>query len=121
MKQELLDEFKEHLLKEKVGVEQELAMVANPDVGDHVPGNYDAKFPNYGEENYLDPDSDSPDEVQAYEVNLAVKNDLEKRLNSINSALERIANGTYGKDLQTGADISVERLRANPEAETAIL
>ncbi|MBI2415320.1 MAG: hypothetical protein HYV33_01505 [Candidatus Kerfeldbacteria bacterium] len=120
MDQAQLNQFKQLLLKQQAEVEQELATVAKPDTGDHVPGDYAAKFPNFGEENYLDAGSDSPDEVQAYEVNLAVTRELENHLVKIKAALERIANGTYGNDIHTGEAIALERLQANPAAEIAI-
>lgn len=120
MEQSDLQEFKKQLLDLKAEIEKELAGVSDPDVGDHEPGSYRAKFPNFGEENYLDAGSDSADEVEAYEVNLSVTPQIEAHLQKVNAALERIENGTYGKDVNTGEDISVERLRANPAAETAI-
>lgn len=115
-----LQEFKTQLLELKAEIEKELAAVSEPDAGDHEPGSYRAKFPNFGEDNYLDAGSDSPDEVQEYELNLSVTPQLESHLQKVNAALERIENGTYGKDINTGEPISVERLRANPAAETAI-
>lgn len=120
MEKKLLQEFKEKLLSLKAELEKEIASVADPDVGDHVPGEYAAKFPNFGDDNYLDAGSDSPDEVQTYEVNLAITGQLENYLNKVTSALARIEDGSYGTDVNTGEEISIERLRANPAAETAI-
>ncbi|MBI4407187.1 MAG: TraR/DksA family transcriptional regulator [Candidatus Kerfeldbacteria bacterium] len=120
MDQAQLEEFRVLLERRIVELKEELGTVAKPDVGDHVPGEYAAKFENFGDENSLEPDSDSPDEVENYEVNLAVTGDLERELHRHEAALQRIADGTYGKDLKTGADIAVERLRVNPAAETAL-
>ncbi len=116
----VLEELKQQLLDLKKQLEQELATVADPDVGEHVPGDYAAKFPNFGDDNYLDGGSDSPDEVQAYEVNLSVTKQLEKYLQQVNSALARMEDGSYGFDINTGEEISIERLQANPSAATAI-
>lgn len=116
----ILNELKQALLQQKAEVEQELAVISDPDRQDHVPGEYAAKFPNYGDDNPDDPGSDSPSEVESYQVNLAVTGELEQHLQKINSALARLAAGTYGKDIHTGADIAIERLRANPAAETAL-
>lgn len=116
----ILQEFKQTLLQQKAELEAELASVADRDVGDHVPGAYSPKFPNFGDDSPADAGSDSPDEVQEYQINVAVTKDLEERLTKINGALERIANGTYGKDIHTGEAIPVERLRANPAAETTV-
>jgi RNA polymerase-binding transcription factor DksA len=115
-----LNEFKGLIERRIAEIKEELATVANPDEGDHVQGEYAAKFENYGDDNSLDEGSDSPDEVENYEVNLAVTAELERELHRYEAALQRIADGTYGKDLNTGEDISSDRLRANPAAETAI-
>ncbi len=120
MEQSQLAEFKTLIEQRIAELKDELSTVANPDTGDHVPGEYAAKFENFGDDNSLDEGSDSPDEVENYEVNLAVTGELERELLRYQAALQRIADGTYGKDLHTGEPISMERLRANPAAETAI-
>lgn len=120
MDQAQLAEFR-HLIERRIKeLKEELGMVANPDVGDHVPGEYAAKFENFGDDNALESDSDSPDEVENYEVNLAVTGELEPELKRYQAALQRIEDGTYGQDIHTGVDISLDRLRANPAAETAL-
>ncbi len=120
MEQSELQEFKKQLLELKSEIEKELAGVSEPDTGDHERGNYRAKFPNFGEENYLDAGSDSPEEVAEFELNSSITPQLEAHLEKVKAALERIENGSYGKDINTGEVISIERLRANPAAETAI-
>ncbi len=120
MDQAHLAEFRKLLEQRIAELKEELGMVAKPDSGDHVPGEYAAKFENFGDENSLEPDSDSPDEVENYEVNLAVTSELAPELKRYQAALQRLENGIYGKDIQTGADIPLERLRANPAAETAL-
>lgn len=120
MDNNLLAEFKQALLKRQTEIKTELSGVATPDVGDHVPGAFAPKFENFGDENSLEADSDSPDEVENYEENVAVTNVLERELLKVEAALVRIDAGTYGKDIHTGEEIPLERLRANPEAETAI-
>ncbi|EKD76727.1 MAG: hypothetical protein ACD_43C00009G0006 [uncultured bacterium] len=121
MDQALLQEFEQRINQRIAQIKEELGAVATPDVGDHVPGEYAAKFENFGDENALEPDSDSPDEVENYEVNVAVTGELERELKRYESALKRIKAGTYGKDIHTGEAIAVDRLRANPAAETVIL
>lgn len=121
MDQALLQEFEQRIQQRIVQIKEELGTVATPDVGDHVPGEYAAKFENFGDENALEPDSDSPDEVENYEVNLAVTGELERELKRYEAALARIKAGTYGKDIHTGEAIALDRLRANPAAETVIL
>lgn len=120
MDKALVQEFEQRIQQRIKEIKEELATVAAPDTGDHVPGEYAAKFENFGDENALEPDSDSPDEVENYEINIAVTGELERELKRYEAALERIKAGTYGKDIHTGVDIALERLRANPAAETAI-
>ncbi len=120
MDSNLITEFEQRIQKRLREIKEELAMVASPDVGDHVPGEYAAKFENFGDENYLDPDSDSPDEVVNYETNLAVTGELEKELHRYEAALQRLRDGSYGRDINTGEAIALDRLRADPAAETAI-
>ncbi len=115
-----LNEFKGLIERRIAELKEELATVASPDEGDHVKGEYAAKFENFGDDNSLDEGSDSPDEVENYEVNLAVTAELERELHRYEAALKRVTDGTYGKDIQTGEAISIERLRANPAAETAL-
>ncbi|MFA6475581.1 MAG: hypothetical protein WCV88_05285 [Patescibacteria group bacterium] len=115
-----LDEFRKRIEERISEVKKELLTVSNPDKGDHVPGEYAAKFENFGDDNYLDEGSDSPDEVENYEVNVAVTSELERELHRCEAALQRMSDGTYGKDIKTGEDISLERLRANPAAETVL-
>lgn len=120
MDQTTLQELKTKLLQQQAELEAELGLVADKDLAGRVPGEYTPKFPNFGDDNPGDAGSDSPDEVQAFEVNLAVTKDLEEHLVKVKAALERMAKGTYGKDIHTGQDISLERLRANPAAETNV-
>lgn len=116
----MLKEF-EGLLHQRIAkIKEELTFVATPDVGDHVPGEYAAKFENFGDESPQEPDSDSPDEVVNYEVNVAITGELERELKRCEAALQRIREGTYGRDIHTGEEISFDRLRVDPAAETAI-
>lgn len=117
MDQAIIQELKSKLLQQKAELEAQLGSVADKDTAGRVAGDYTPKFPNYGDDNPGDAGSDSPDEVQAFELNLAVTKDIEQHLTKVNAALERIAQGTYGKDIKTGEPIPVERLRANPAAD----
>lgn len=118
---EFVEARKQELLAQQAELKELLSTVAAPDTGDHVPGEYAAKFENYGDDNPGDAGSDSPDEVQNYEQNLAVTGEVAEHLAMVEAALERIEAGTYGVDVESGAEISEERLKANPAAETAIV
>ena len=49
-----------------------------------------------------------------------VRHDLQDRLNGIDAALQRIDAGTYGVCSNCGAEIPLERLKAQPEAELCL-
>ena len=106
--------FQKKLLEEKVLLtEKELPDVArqNPDrLGDWeaTPEEHDTVF----EENT------AGNSVDEYESNNAIVNTLEPRLADINSALNRIEEGTYGLCKVCGEEIESDRLEANPAAST---
>lgn len=56
---------------------------------------------------------------ELHESNAAI-NELEVRLKSVNDALLRIEDGTYGICEVSGEDIELERLNANPAARTCM-
>ena len=61
------------------------------------------------------------DEVEEYTSDLAVSETLEKKLEEINLALEKIKTGIYGKcENCKNKEIPLERLRAYPAATTCI-
>jgi len=106
--------FKEKLEEEKATLEKELTGVAriNPD-------NPDDWEPTPGDLNITKSDkNDMGDAMEEYEGRMAVEVELENRLENIKKALERIENNTYGKCKIDGGDIEIERLEANPAAET---
>ncbi|WP_349408268.1 TraR/DksA family transcriptional regulator [Pseudalkalibacillus sp. SCS-8] len=55
-----------------------------------------------------------------HEKELTLKESDEELLDEINQALQRIENGTYGKCVDTGEEISYERLKAVPYAKRTI-
>ncbi len=106
--------FKEELEKEKAVLEGELKGVArvNPDnPGDWEPTPSDLNIPKSDK-------NDMGDAMEEFESRSAVEVELENRLNNVKKALERIENNTYGKCKIDGGEIEVERLEANPAAET---
>lgn len=114
MNKELLDELKNKLDKEKNSVQKQLETFAVKD--DQPKGDWETKYPNQ-------PDGDKEDEaeeVEEYNNMLPVEHSLELKLKDINSALEKIKNGTYGVCENCGKKISEERLLAIPEAKTCL-
>lgn len=59
------------------------------------------------------------DSMEEFEENTAILRELEIRMININKALERIESGAYGI-CKEGDEIPIERLEANPAAETCI-
>lgn len=76
---------------------------------------YATKFPNLGDE-----EGDNAQEVEMYETNLGEERSLEQRLQKVNAALERVADGRYGKCVVGGEEIEEARLRVAPEADTCV-
>lgn len=107
-----IKELKDRLLSEKERLEKELSRFAK--VTD-APGDYETKINDMG----TDPDENAS-EVEEYVDNLALENTLENQLRDVTDALSRMENGTYGKDENTGEEISVDRLRAYPQARVAL-
>ena len=115
MNQAFLDEMKAKLEAEQAELTQELDSVSSPDVGDHVPGDRDPKFPNYGDDN-LGENTESPAEIAAYAANVDVTGRLEAKQTAVQAALQRIADGAYGTCSRCGNAIPEDRLRAEPAA-----
>jgi|SRR3989344_4629993 len=61
------------------------------------------------------------DDLETLETNNAVINQLEIKLKEVNSALQKIENGTYGVCEIGGEKIEEDRLEANPSAKTCKL
>ncbi len=120
MDSNLLKEFTRALESEKQKLTEELKLIAKPDPD--MRGNWNATYPKFepselGSHSSLEQEQD---EVEEYEVRLEEEHSLESRLLRVTNALARIAHGSYGKCAVCGKEISVARLRANPEAECDI-
>lgn len=63
--------------------------------------------------------SDAADRMEELVNNVPLVEELEKRYHEVTDALKRISEGTYGLT-ESGEEIPVERLRANPAAFTNI-
>ncbi|MFZ2193570.1 MAG: TraR/DksA C4-type zinc finger protein [Candidatus Moraniibacteriota bacterium] len=113
MEKNILDELKELLTKEKAELEKSLGRIARPI--DKERGDYETNFENIGSDR-----EDNATEVEEYTENLPVEITLEKNLQEIISALDRMEKGTYGFCDNCQKEIDIERLRANPSAKTCI-
>ena len=115
MNKGLLKELKEKLEKQKVSIEAELEKFAKKD--ENLKGDWDTKFPKtdgggIGGQVL----EDAADQVEEYVNLLPIEHSMELRIQDINSALEKIKKGTYGKCENCGKNIDEERLKVLPEA-----
>ena len=94
--------YEEKLKKEKAEIEAELKKV--PEV------------PNLGDDTEGELFEQEADEAEEYVTNLGVKQTWKERLADIESALERIQKGTYGKCEKCNMEISEKVLNVNPES-----
>lgn len=106
-------EMKAVLLNEKKKLETDLSGFTkkNP----HITGDTDTVFPQYGDEV-----GDNAHEVEDFMTNKSLEEVLEKQMRDIDSALKRIASGTYGICKFTGKPIGEKRLRARPTSSTTV-
>lgn len=111
-----MEDLKSKLNEEKERIEKELSEFATKDP--KVKGDWDAKFPSYGD--HRSEQDENADEVEEFEADVAIEHTLELRLKDVNDALEKMEKGNYGKCEECGGDINPERLKANPEARTCM-
>ena len=109
IEQTVLQELRTQLDSEKLRLEQELARIANPT---GTPGEYETRFEDIGRE-----DGDSETETEQYIDNIAVENTLEQKLQDVIEALDRMEDGSYGKCVECGDAVAIDRLRAYPSAK----
>jgi RNA polymerase-binding transcription factor DksA len=108
---QILAELKEKLLQEKVRINDELGRIATKDSA----GEYITTFEDIGTG-----EDENATEVKDYTDNLALESTLEKQLNEVLEALDRMEKDTYGKCENCGTDIPIDRLKAYPSAKTCI-
>jgi DnaK suppressor protein len=106
----VLAQIKEQLLADKARVQAELSGISKGD-------NHEthATFPEFG-----DKSDENAQEIEGYTTNLATEKILEDNLRDIESALERIENGTYGICKYCGLPIAEKRLLARPVASACV-
>jgi RNA polymerase-binding transcription factor DksA len=111
--QKTLAKLKQALLDEKVELESSLNRIAKPI--DASTGDYEVVFTEIGNDR-----EDNTTEVEEYTDNLPVEITLEKKLQAILTALDKMEKGSYGICDNCKKEITIERLRANPSAQTCI-
>lgn len=110
MEQQLLEELKSQLQTKKQQLESQLSEFATKDP--NLKDDWDTKYPRVPQGNL----EEAADEVEEYSTKLNVEFNLETQLKDVNAALERISQGTYGVCEKCKNPISMERLKASPEA-----
>lgn len=117
MDSKIREQLQSQLLGEAARLERELRAFAKPDP--RMPGDWDSVFPRMGESRPAASHSaqdEQADEREEYETVLAQEYALETRLAEVRRALQRMAEGTYGRCIACGQEIPEERLYANPAA-----
>jgi len=114
MDKKLSDELKQKLEEQKASLTKELETFAKKD--DSPKGDWETKYPNRENGNM----EEEADEVQEYGNLLPVEYSLELKLKDVNSALEKMEKGEYGKCENCGKEIEEERLKAAPEARLCV-
>lgn len=117
MKKELdekaIAQIKADLIIKRDQILNDLKDVSKED--NHEADNLGAKFPEYGDK----PDENAQ-EITDYSTSVMAEKVLEKTLEDINSALDRIDKGTYGICKYCHKPISLKRLLARPVASSCI-
>lgn len=96
-----LQDLKEQLEKEAGELEVQLGAVS--------------KTPEMGSDTETD-FSEEADEAEEFSGNLGLQDVLKSRLQDIEAALDKMAQGKYGRCEKCGMDIPLEVLKVNPES-----
>jgi RNA polymerase-binding transcription factor DksA len=120
--QKTINELKTALEKEQELLISELKTIATPDP--NLKDDWNVKHEEWGEDQITSEEDletgESVNESDEDMKNKALSDHLELRLKEVNDALKRVEDGTYGICRACKNPIPIERLRANPAAETDI-
>ncbi len=117
MDKKIIKDLKEKLEKDKENIEQQLKKFASKDK--HLKDDWDTRFPSFnGKESGGSALEQAAGEVEEYGNLLPVEHSLELRLRDIKTALEKIKQNKFGFCEKCRGKVSVERLKALPEAKT---
>ncbi|MEK7609921.1 MAG: TraR/DksA C4-type zinc finger protein [Patescibacteria group bacterium] len=116
MSKKSFEQFKNKLITEKSELEKELASISQ-----RVAGNSSVWEATAGgmEVDSAD-ENEVADKLEEIEENSGIVSQLEKQLNEVTGALDRIEKGTYGICEVCGKPIEADRLEANPSARVSI-
>jgi len=114
LSQEFINKQKQRLEKEKAKLEKDLRSFARKNK--KVKNDWITEYPNFDNKQDEGRWDEEVDEVEEYDKLLSVSYALEIELKAVNQALEKIKKGTYGICENCGKQISLERLKAYPQA-----
>ena len=106
-----LEKFKKALLKKQTYLEKELNKLATK----NEEGKWEANFKDIARDNET-----NAVEVEDFANDASVVATLAKDLESVEAALAKIDNGTYGKCETCNGDINLKRLEILPEARNCM-
>ena len=109
--------FKDMLSKEAGLLETELATIGRKNPGQS--SDWEAVEPEVDRDRA--DGTEVADNIEQYENNSAILDQLEIRLKEVRNALEKIEKGKYGICEVSGEQIELDRLEANPAATTCKL
>lgn len=107
MQHALHEELKKELKAKREELLALLGRFAEKDA--HVRDDFHSRFPDYGSD-----DEANASEVADYQDDLSIETDLNKALQDIDAALDRIEKKTFGTCSVCGKPIETERLRLMP-------
>ena len=108
-----IKEIENTLSTQKKQILDDLKDISRSD--EHEADNRATKFPEYGDK----PDENAQ-EINDYSTDIMAEKVLEKSLDDINKALERIKKSSYGTCKYCGNPIAKKRLLARPTASSCI-
>lgn len=118
MDKELINTLGTKLEKEKTALEKELKIFAKEDK--NLKGDWDTRFPSFGEETGSAGLEKEADEVEEYTTLLPIEYALENKLKNIKLALKKIKKGNYGQCEKCRQNINEKRLKIYPEARICL-
>ena len=112
MDKDFLEKQKERLLQEEAQLELELTDIGK--IYNEAAEDWAASEGDF----HVGPEDENvlADKMEEISTNEAIVEELEKRLQNVKKALQKIEEGTYGICEKCGAEIEKERLEANPAA-----
>ena len=111
MTEKEIQELKKFLEEKKKRLEEELESIADENLKTKK---WEPEYPKIESEVFGEEEAD---EIEEYQARVSIVDILQRDLNNVILALEKIERGTYGKCEKCQKEIEKERLKALPEAK----